>query len=180
MQLNVKTLRLYFFLLFFLRSSLAGSVELFHYYNLIFLYFQFSAVRPDHLSQAYFQKTVHKIHPTTDHPIGVQIRLTNPNTTPDNQTRPPNQTTIRSDRHGHTRLQDQMSPPDYCPWLLSFKSAQYTRLLSTPNLLKWYRFGTFVVGWVKGGVYRALDEACKAYYSHTFGLKHPDVLFGLT
>ena len=104
-----------FFLLFFLRSSLAGSLELFHYYNLIFLYFQFSAVRPDHLSQAYFQKTVHKIHPTTDHPIGVQIRLTNPNTTPDNQTRPPNKTTIRSDRHGHTRLQDQMSPPDYCP-----------------------------------------------------------------
>ena len=42
-----------------LRSSLAGSVELIHYYNLIFLYFQFSAVRPDHLSQAYFQKTVH-------------------------------------------------------------------------------------------------------------------------
>ena len=151
MQLNVKTLFLYFFLLFFLRSSLAGSVELFHYYNLIFLYFQFSAVRPDHLSQAYFQKTVHKIHPTTDHPIGVQIRLTNPNTTPDNQTRPPNKTTIRSDRHGHTRLQDQMSPPDYCPWLLSFKSAQYTRLLSTPNLLKWYRFGAFLVGWVKGG-----------------------------
>ena len=104
-----------FFLLFFLRSSLAGSLELFHYYNLIFLYFQFSAVRPDHLSQAYFQKTVHKIHPTTDHPIGVQIRPTNPNTTPDNQTRPPNQTTIRSDGHGHTRLQDQMSPPDYCP-----------------------------------------------------------------
>ena len=92
-----------------LRSSLAGSVELFHYYNLIFLYFQFSAVRPDHLSQAYFQKTVHKIHPTTDHPIGVQIRPTNPNTSPDNQT------TVRSDRHGHTRLQDQMSPPDYCP-----------------------------------------------------------------
>ena len=121
MQLNVKTLRLYFFLLFFLRSSLAGSVELFHYYNLIFLYFQFSAVRPDHLSQAYFQKTVHKIHPTTDHPIGVQIRPTNPNTSPDNQT------TVRSDRHGHTRLQDQMSPPDYCPWLLSFKSAQYTQ-----------------------------------------------------
>ena len=132
MQLNVKTLRLYFFLRFFLHSSLAGSLAPFLYYNLIFLYFQFSVVRPDHLSQAYVQKTVHKIHPTTDHPIGVQIRLTNPNTTPD-------------------RLQDQMSPPDYCPWLLSFKSAQYTRLLSTPNLLKWYRFGAFLVGWVKGG-----------------------------
>lgn len=127
MQLNVKTLRLYFFLRFFLHSSLAGSLAPFLYYNLIFLYFQFSVVRPDHLSQAYVQKTVHKIHPTTDHPIGVHIRPTNPNTTPDNQTRPPNQTTIRSDRHGHTRLQDQMSPPDYHPWLLSFKSAQYTQ-----------------------------------------------------
>ena len=127
MQLNVKTVRLYFFLLFFLRSSLAGSLELFHYYNLIFLYFQFSSVRPDHLSQAYLQKTLDKIHPITDHPIGVHIRPTNPNTTPDNQTRPPNQTTIRSDRHSHTRLQDQMSPPDYHPRLLSFKSTQHTQ-----------------------------------------------------
>ena len=180
MQLNVKTLRLYFFLLFFLRGSLAGSVELFHYYNLIFLYFQFSAVRPDHLSQVYFQKTVHKIHPTTDHPIGVQIRLTNPNTTPDNQTRPPNQTTIRSDRHGHTRLQDQMSPPDYCPWPTQLQIStvhQAPEYTQPPEMVQVW---CIPCGMGKRGVYRFLDEPCKAYYSHTFGLKHPDVLFGLT
>ena len=28
------------------------------------------------------------------------------------------------------------------------------------------------MGWVKG-VYRALDEPCKAYFQHTFGQKFP-------
>ena len=44
---------------------------------------------------------------------------------------------------------------------------------STSNLLKWYRSGAFFVGWARR-VYRALDEPCKAYFPHTFGLKFPD------
>ena len=35
------------------------------------------------------------------------------------------------------------------------------------------------MGWVKGGVYRALDEPCKAYFPHTFGLNFPDFLSAL-
>ena len=44
---------------------------------------------------------------------------------------------------------------------------------STSNLLKWYRSGAFFVGWARR-VCRALDEPCKAYFPHTFGLKFPD------
>ena len=138
MQLNVKTLRSYFFLRFFLRSSLAGSLEPFYNYNLIFLYFQFSAVRPDHLSQAYLQKTLLKIRRPTDHPIRVQIRPTNPNTITDNQTRPP----ISDDHWIRLPRPQQTTTLDY--------SASYQHI--TPNLLRWYRSGTFLMGWVKGGI----------------------------
>ena len=88
-----------------LRSSLAGSVELIHYYNLIFLYFQFSAVRPDHLSQAYFQKTVH-IRSTPQQTIRSESRS-------DQQIRMPLQT-IRP-VHQIRRLLDQTATatPDY-------------------------------------------------------------------
>ena len=90
-----------FFLQFSLCSSLARSFEPFHYYFLIFLSFQFSALKPDHPSEADLQIRPRKQtttvqqwvrsaphQTTTTHLMGPQIRPPNPSTIPDHQTRP--------------------------------------------------------------------------------------------
>ena len=81
----------------------------------------------------------HKLRPRSDHhtrqseqsQIWPQIRpCTNSHTRPDNRQTPDNQNQpIRSDHHRHTRPADQISPTDYHPWLLHFKSAQDTQPL---------------------------------------------------
>ena len=94
-------------------------------------------------------------------------------TTRDHQIRPPHQT-IRSDRH--TRPPDQITPPDHRPPSLT---TQLPIITAYPT--SWNGTGqvhSLWVGW--RGVYRALDEPCKAYFPHTFGLNFPDFFFGLT
>ena len=80
-----------------------------------------------------------------------------------------------SDRH--TRPPDQIIPPDHRPPSLT------TQLpIGTVYPTSWNGTGqvhSLWVGW--RGVYRALDEPCKAYFPHTFGLNFPDFFFfGLT
>ena len=99
------------------------------------------------------QTATSKFHSKPTDPAGHQIR-------PDRSdlrhrhTKPPE--TTRSDRP----TRPQATILDYSA------SNQHSR----PNLLKWYRSAAFFVGWARR-VYRALDEPCKAYFPHTFGLK---------
>ena len=76
--------------------------------------------------------------------------------TPDHQIRLPHQTT------------------DHHPWLLKLP-------VITAYPTYWNGTGqvhSLWVGW--RGVYRALNEPCKAYFPHTFGLNFPDFFVGLT
>ena len=99
-----------------------------------------------------------------------QIRQPYPSTTPDHpQTQQTNQTT-RTDRQHHTRPPDQIIQADNHPWLLSFKSAHHNQSLGMVHV----RCIPYGLG--QGGVYRALDEPCKAYFPHIFGLKFPDFI----
>ena len=168
-------------------SSLARSFEPFHYYYLTFLFFQFSALKPDHPFQADLQirprnqtTTVHQCvrsaphQTTTTDLMGPQIRSPNPSTIPDHQTRP----FTKSD------YQSRLPPPHQPTKLdqLSRLSSLTTQLqISTAHPASWSSTGQVHSLWVGARrVYRALDEPCKACYPHTFGLKHPDGLFGLT
>ena len=118
------------------RSCLTTITSAFHLCNFqpsdqtIFLS-QTSRIRPWNQTTT----AAHKIHSRSDHQtrqselsqIWPQIRpCTNSQHLtilwPDHQNQP-----IRSDHHRHTRLADQISPTDYHPWLLHFKSAQDTQ-----------------------------------------------------
>ena len=123
-----------FFLQFSLCSSLARSFEPFHYYYLIFLSFQFSALKPDHPFQVDLQirprnqtTTVHQFVRSTPHQttttdlMGPQIRSPNPSTIPDHQTQP----FAKSDYQ--SRL-----PPPHQPTKLD----QPSRLSSLPTQLQ--------------------------------------------
>ena len=140
-------------------------------YWLRFSFFQFLA--SDHT--IFLRKTSRVDHQTrqdlhnsqSDPP---QIRQPYPSTTPDHpQTQQTNQTT-RTDRHHHTRPPDQIIQADNHPWLLSFKSAHHNQSLGMVHV----RCIPYGLG--QGGVYRALDEPCKAYFPHIFGLKFPDFI----
>ena len=106
----------------------------------------------------------------TDNQIRTQIRPLHPNTQQtiirsDHQIRPSDHTTT-----ANTRPPVQNTPPDHRTPSLT------TQLpIRTANPTSWN--GTCQVHslWVGSrGVYRALDEPCKAYFPHTFGLKFPD------
>ena len=100
-------------------------------------------------------KTVHQtIAP--DNQITTRIRPPHPNTTTDHHHYP----TTKSD-HPISRPPPTNQTKDHRP--------PSSNQNSIPSFLKWSRSGAFFMGWVKG-VYRALDELCKAYFPHTFGL----------
>ena len=85
----------------------------------------------------------------------------------------PDQTTtqtIRSDQHRHTRQPDRITPPDHRPPSLTTQLPISTAYPTSGN-----DTGQVHFLWVGSrGVYRALDEPCKAYFPHTFGLNFPD------
>ena len=102
------------------------------------------------------QTTTSKFHSKLKDPAGHQIR-------PD-----------RSDlRHRHTK------PPETTrsdrPTRPQAPSSTIQLLISTAYLVYWNGTGQVHSLWVGSrGVYRTLDEPCKAYFPHTFGLKFPD------
>ena len=111
-----------------------------------------------------------ELHHRTRPSIQPQIRTPNQNTTslhrqPDHQIRPLEQTTTTS--------------PDH-----KIRSIHQTTYHHPPNRTAyptpWNGTGQVHSLWVGSrGLYRALDEPCKAYFPHTFGLKFPDFFFGL-
>ena len=150
---------------FFLRSW--RLIESFHYYQLSVLSFQFPAVRPD-LPQVRL-----KIRPwnQSNRPpcqtIRSKIRPPKPNTTTDHrQTRPPHRT-IRTDHHSQSRQPDQIRSPH--------QTTDQHPPNRTAKPASWNGTGQVHSLWVGlRGLYRALDEPCKAYFPHTFGLKFPE------
>ena len=111
-------------------------------------------------------KPVHQ----TDRPPDDYRHDSRPDLRSDHQTQSPNYQSIRSGHHLHARP----TKPMHQTTILDYSASNQH---STPNFLKLYRSGAFFVGWVKGGIYRALDEPCKAYFPHTFGPKFLDFLF---
>ena len=131
------------FLLFNFQLSSRPEQTIFHVHNYrlecqtlsVYLSDPRAQIRPPHQpgDPSLNQTTTSECHTKPVHPAGP----------PPDQTRqirpapPPHQTT-RSDRP----TRPQASILDYSA------SNQH----STPNLLKWYRSGAFLVGWVKGGI----------------------------
>ena len=78
----------------------------------------------------------------------------------------------RSDlRHRHTDRPTRPQAP----------SSTIQLLIGTAHPIYWNGTGQVHSLWVGSrAVCRALDEPCKAYFPHTFGLKFPDFFFGLT
>ena len=167
-----------FFLRFSLRISL-HLVEAFYYCHLSFLCFRFAALRSDHILLADLQTI----------PSNQSIRTASSQTTPD-QIRPqmrPQLTIVRPDHH-QIRLSEQTftATPDY-----QIRSPHQTTdhrppslttqlPISTEYLTSWTGTGQVHSLWVGSrGVYKALDEPCKAYFPHTFGLKTPEFFFRL-
>ena len=73
-------------------------------------------------------------------------------------------------RHRRTKPPDQIAPLDHRP-----PSSTIQLLIGTAHPIYWNGTGQVHSLWVGSrGVYRALDEPCKAYFPHTFGLKFPD------
>ena len=106
------------------------------------------------------------------------IRAASSQTTPD-QIRPqmrPQQTIVRPDHH-QIRPSEQTSTAtsDHRP------SSLTTQLpISTEYPTSWTGTGQVHSVWVGSrGVYKALDEPCKAYFPHTFGLKTSEFFFRL-
>ena len=103
-----------------------------------------------------------KSDPSSDHHFWISQQIIVRPTKSDHQNRPPpsNQTT-RS---------DQITPPDQRPPSLTLQLPS-----STVYPTFWNGTGQVHSLWVGSrGVYRALDEPCKAYFPHTFGLKFPE------
>ena len=103
-------------------------IEPFHCFLLSSSSFQFSAQSTD--STIFLRQTC-----LSDQPIRSTPDQTN---TPYHQIRPPHQTT-RSDPP--TRPQTT---------ILDYSASNHH---SIPNLLKWYRSGAFLMGWIKGVIY---------------------------
>ena len=125
----------YIFLRFSSRSSLTlnSAISLFFTQIVIFSIFS-SAHRLDDLPQADLSiRPVYQIRLRSDHHAGPSDQTA----TPDHQIRPPHQTT-RSDHP--TRPQTT---------ILDYSASNHH---SIPNLLKWYRSGAFLMGWVTGGI----------------------------
>ena len=158
-----------FFLPFSLRSSL-HLVETFYYYYLSFLCFRFVALSPDHIIFVWW---ISKTRPSNQY-----IRAASSQTTPD-QIRPqmrPQQTIVRPDHH-QIRPSEQTSTAtsDHRPPSLTIQLP-----ISTEYPTSWTGTGQVHSVWVGSrGVYKALDEPCKAYFPHTFGLKTPEFFFRL-
>ena len=92
----------------------------------------------------------------SDHPRPSEPTL-DQTTTDRRQTRPPN----------------QITPPDHRPPALTTRPP-----ISTAYQTLWTGTGQVHSLWVgTRGVYRALDEPCKAYFPHTFGLKTSEFFF---
>ena len=111
-------------------------------------------------------------------PSNQSIRAASSQTTPD-QIRPqmrPQQTIVRPDHH-QIRPSEQTSTAtsDHRPPSLT------TQLpISTEYPTSWTGTGQVHSLWVGSrGVYKALDEPCKAYFPHTFGLKTSEFFFRL-
>ena len=111
-----------------------------------------------------------KLH--NSQPDPPQIRPPNPSTTPDHpQTRQPSDHQIRPILPHQTTRTDH---PNRQPSL----TTEFQ--ISTAQPVSWNGTGQVHSLWVGSrGVYRALDEPCKAYFPHTFGLKFPDFLSAL-
>ena len=135
------------------------------------LFFQFTAVRPGHLPPADVQSRPwnQSIRPPRQ-TIRSEIRPPHPDTTTDHrQTRSPNRT-IRSHQQPQTRPSDQITPPEH-----TIPSLTAELQISTAQPIYWTGTGQVHSLWVGSRwVYRALEEPCKAYFPHTFGLKLPD------
>ena len=109
-------------------------------------------IRPPHQpgNPSRNQTITSEFHSKPVHPAGQQIRPAPCTATPNHQ--------IRS------------APPDHRP-----PSSTIQLLISTAHPVYWNGTGQVHSLWVGSrGVYRALDEPCKAYFPHTFGLKFPD------
>ena len=88
----------------------------------------------------------------------------------------PQQTIVRPDHHQiRPSEQTTTATSDHRPPSLT------TQLpISTEYPTSWTGTGQVHSLWVGSrGVYRALDEPCKAYFPHTFGLKTPEFFFRL-
>ena len=140
-----------------LHAALWRLIQPFHCFLLRSSSFQFSAQPTD--STIFLRQTCLSDQSIRSAPDQTSTR--------DHQIRPQHQT-IRSDRH--TRPPDQITPPDHRPPSLT---TQLPIITAYPT--SWNGTGqvhSLWVGW--RGVYRALDEPCKAYFPHTFGLNFPD------
>ena len=145
----------FFLLLYLCGFPEALIIEQFHFSPQLFF---FSLFRSDHRdsdrqnrrphADRQTDQTINPVHQTGPHVRPSvhqpQIRSPHPNSTPDHrQIRQPNQT-IRplppSDQT--TRIRPQKQIP----------GCSASNQHSTPNLLKWYRSGAFLMGWVKGGI----------------------------
>ena len=107
---------------------------------------------------------------TPDNQITTQIRPPHPSTTPDHRPDP----TTKSDHQITTPPPIQTTSSDHPTRPQdTIVDDSASNQHSIPSLLN----GTGQVHslWVGSRVvYRALDEPCKAYFPHTFGLKFPD------
>ena len=89
--------------------------------------------------------------PRSDHynsqEILPEIRPPRPNATPNQQTRPATRSDLRHAPPYQTTRSDR--PTRTQATILDYSASNQH---STPNLLKWYRSGAFLMGWVKGGI----------------------------
>ena len=153
------------FLLFNFQPSSRPEQTIFHVHNYrlecqtlsVYLSDPRAQIRPPHQpgDPSRNQTTTSECHTKSVHPAGPapdQTRQITP-------APPPHQTT-RSDR----------PQPDHRP-----PSSTIQLLISKAHPIYWNGTGQVHSLWVGSrGVYRALDEPCKAYFPHTFGLKFPD------
>ena len=166
-----------YFSIFFLRFSLRSSLkrlEPYHYYFLSLRHL--SNFQPS--DQTIFLGQASRLgHGTRPHQQPIR-------SAPDQTTTPDNQTSPRSDHrsdHAPTTTPDhcQTRPPKSAHQIRPPPPHQTTRIC-TADPISWNGTGQVHCLWVGyRGVYRALDEPCKAYFPHTFGLKFSDIFFRL-
>ena len=160
--------------LFFLRVPLRSSshlVEAFYYCHLSFLCFRFAALGSDHIFLADLQTGPSN---QSIRPHQTKSDLRSDNNRPSSDLTTINQT-IRTGLHRHARQPNQITSPDHRPPSLTNQLP-----ISTEYPTSWTGTGQVHSLWVGSrGVYRALDEPCKAYFPHTFGLKTAEFFFRL-
>ena len=164
---------------FYLLPFSLKRLEPFHYYYLSFSYIFFnfqSSEQTIFLSQS--PRLGHRTRPQQQ-PI---------RSVPDQTTTPDYQICLRSDyRSDHaptpTLHHRQIRPPKSAHQIRPTRLPSLTSAIqiSTAHPTSWNRTGHMHCLWVGSKwVYRALDEPCKAYFPHAFGLKFSDIFFGLT